>query len=244
MNPWSYKSIIANLSSLTDENNTVAQSTIETLQKAQSLGVKCAIITEKSFEDSRNTLEELGITGPSIFLNGAVIRTVPNGDIVAEHIIAANVVDEIKTTLNELLGDEYHIDTSSADSESDAVHYISVYVNRALAEEVGEALLLIEGVYYTIDETAGHEAQSKLTILSSDADKGLATQQLLSLLDVELEDAACIGADPTDILMFNECGLNVALESSDDDLKLRADHVVTASYADGFNEAVEFILAS
>ncbi|MNH37914.1 putative phosphatase [compost metagenome] len=74
------------------------------------------------------------------------------------------------------------------------------------------------------------------------ADKGSGTRNVLSLLGVTRDRTACVGDGANDVLMFQECGLSIAMGNGEEILKQSADHIVADIERDGFAEAADYIL--
>lgn len=255
MNPWSYKAVIADidgtlvqyrpdLSGLSEADAFIPKSAIKAIKKLHDTGIKITAVTGRTYEQSKDLLVTLGITGPCVFAGGATIRVIPSGDILFEASLKPETLKEVSDMLFELLGNTYPIEFAAAEKNIGMSNSVWAIINKDIVAEILVKLAAVQGVYYVVNEGAGLETQSGLLILSDQADKGIGTKQLLSLLNVEPEDAACIGDGANDVLMFEECGLNIAMGNGEDILKQRADHVVAAIDDDGFAEAVEFILLS
>ena len=74
-------------------------------------------------------------------------------------------------------------------------------------------------------------------------DKGTGLARVASALDRSPAEFASIGDSENDAPAFERAGIAVAVGNADDRARATADHVTDASYADGFLEAIEFVLA-
>ena len=108
--------------------------------------------------------------------------------------------------------------------------------------EVLDKLSRVKNIYHVVNEGAGQANEVGLLVLSDGADKGSGTRSLLELLGVPREHTACVGDGANDVLMFNECGLSIAMGNGEEILKQSADHIVADIDQDGFAEAADYIL--
>ncbi len=255
MNPWSYKVVIADidgtlvqyrsdLSGLEEADTLIPQSAINAVEKLHANGIKVAAVTGRTYEQSKDLLVKLGITGPCVFAGGATVRVVPSGEIISEASLSQESLEIVSEILLDSLGDDYPITFAPAAKNTGSMNSIWAIINKDIVEELLVKLSEVDNIYFVVNEGAGHETQSGLLVLSDRADKGTGTRQLLELLGVESEDAASVGDGANDLLMFNECGLNIAMGNGEDILKQKADHVVSDIDKNGFAEAVEFIISA
>ena len=81
-----------------------------------------------------------------------------------------------------------------------------------------------------------------IDIICKEADKGLGVTKLLEYLNINLEDSVRIGDDLNDIPMFFDKGINVAVENACDELKKKADIIVSKSINNGVSLALNKII--
>jgi len=72
--------------------------------------------------------------------------------------------------------------------------------------------------------------------------KGRALQTVASELDLPVDGFVAVGDSPNDVSAFETAGTGIAVGNAPETVKSAADHVTTAGYADGFLEAVEWLL--
>ncbi|MEO9321088.1 MAG: phosphoglycolate phosphatase [Nitrososphaera sp.] len=72
-------------------------------------------------------------------------------------------------------------------------------------------------------------------------DKGFGLKSALELLDAEQERTIAIGDSETDIPMFRECGVSIALGHSEKPVKDAATHVVSGGAGHGLVEAIDYV---
>lgn len=63
--------------------------------------------------------------------------------------------------------------------------------------------------------------------------KGIAINKFLQLMNIEKEKTICFGDRINDITMFNNCGIGIAMDNSDEELKKIADYVTLSNNENG-----------
>lgn len=227
--------------SLADVDAFIPESAKKAIGHLQSAGIRVAGITGRTYDQSRDLLVSLGMTGPCVFAGGAAVRNLPDGEVLYEASLDTHTVDVVCSSLRRMLGENHTLEL--APSASDAAKYNSVwtYVDNTHLEEVLTELATIKGIYFVANPRK-HTDQSGLVVLQGGIDKGSGVRHLLSLLSMEHEDVACIGDGANDVPMFEACGLSIAMGNSEEILKQSADHIVSSIEQDGFAEAVDYIL--
>lgn len=82
-----------------------------------------------------------------------------------------------------------------------------------------------------------------LDVTHADANKGMVILMLSKMLNIPKERIATIGDMPTDVLMFRNSGVSIAMGNATDDVKSQATYVTKDNADDGFAYAIEhFIL--
>ena len=82
-----------------------------------------------------------------------------------------------------------------------------------------------------------------LDVTHPDANKGAVVRHLADRYAISPSRIAAVGDMPTDLAMFEACGLAIAMGNASEDVQRAADHVTASNDADGFALAVErFIL--
>lgn len=78
-----------------------------------------------------------------------------------------------------------------------------------------------------------------LDVTHPDAHKGAAVRYLSRLLQVPAAQIATLGDMPSDVTMFAESGLSIAMGNADPEVRARAHHVTTSNEDEGFARAIE-----
>jgi Cof subfamily protein (haloacid dehalogenase superfamily) len=82
-----------------------------------------------------------------------------------------------------------------------------------------------------------------LDVTHADANKGTVILMLSKMLNIPTEQIATIGDMPTDVLMFRQSGVSIAMGNATGEVKAQATYVTKSNREDGFAYAVEhFIL--
>ncbi len=82
-----------------------------------------------------------------------------------------------------------------------------------------------------------------LDVTHADGNKGMVILMLSKMLNVPTEQIATIGDMPTDVLMFRNSGVSIAMGNATDEVKAQATHVTKSNTEDGFAYAIDhFIL--
>ena len=71
-------------------------------------------------------------------------------------------------------------------------------------------------------------------------DKGYGLRQALIMLKADPEETIAIGDSETDVPMFDICGCSIALGHAEENVKKKADHVVSGREGTGLAEAIDF----
>ena len=82
-----------------------------------------------------------------------------------------------------------------------------------------------------------------LDVTHADANKGMVILALSKMLNIPAEQIATLGDMPTDVLMFRQSGVSIAMGNATDEVKAQATYVTKSNTEDGFAYAIEhFIL--
>jgi len=80
-------------------------------------------------------------------------------------------------------------------------------------------------------------------VKSTDADKGRGLGTVAGELGRAPEEFVAVGDSPNDVPAFEVAGVGIAVDNATTDARATADHVTSDRYADGFLEAVEWIVS-
>jgi phosphoglycolate phosphatase (TIGR01487 family) len=71
--------------------------------------------------------------------------------------------------------------------------------------------------------------------------KAYGLKQALKMLKADPEEAIAIGDSETDLPMFDICGCSIALGHAEENVKKKADHIVSGREGAGLAEAIDFV---
>lgn len=230
------------LSNMAEIDALIPESAVKAISRLHLAGVAVAAVTGRTYDQSRDLLIKLGISGPCVFAGGATIRDVPSGEILHEASLTPTTLKAVCDLLHELLGNEHYLDLAPSASEDSRFNSVWAVVHKDQISEILNKLSTINDIYHVVNEGAGQSNEVGLLVLSGGADKGSGTRSLLSLLGTTRDNTACVGDGANDVLMFQECGLSIAMGNGEEILKQSADHIVSRIDQDGFAEAADYIL--
>lgn len=110
-----------------------------------------------------------------------------------------------------------------------------IVVDRSQPLEPLEEIAATHGLEVVDSEFAYH-------VKSPSVSKGLAFETLATSLDIDPEQAIAFGDSPNDVALFDTVGTAYAMGNATDEAKAAADIVTSASYADGFLEALNDVM--
>ncbi len=98
---------------------------------------------------------------------------------------------------------------------------------------------------YDVAISATRSSDYYLDVTHTDANKGMVVLTLSQMLKIATGQIATIGDMNTDVLMFRNSGVSIAMGNATDDVKAQAKHATKSNTEDGFAYAMEhFILGS
>lgn len=230
------------LSNMAEIDALIPKSAVKAISRLHLAGVAVAAVTGRTYDQSRELLIKLGISGPCVFAGGATIRDIPSGEILHEASLTPETLRVVCDTLYEALGKDHYLDLAPSASDDSNFNSVWAIIHKDRISEALDKLSAIDNIYHVVNEGAGQADEVGLLVLSGGIDKGSGTRSLLSLLGTTRDNTACVGDGANDVLMFQECGLSIAMGNGEEILKQSADHVVSSIDEDGFAEAADYIL--
>lgn len=227
---------------LASADELIPQTAIDAISLLHAKGMIIAGVTGRTFEQSKDILTRLGVTGPCVFAGGAIIRNLPDGEVLYEANLTDQSIMAVKAILSKYLADGRSIEFNP--SSLDPTQYNSIWakLRKSDTEAIKQELSRIPNIYFVMNDGHGHKAEFGVAVLRGGVDKGSATKELMSMLNVHPSEVACVGDGANDVPMFNECGLGIAMGNGADELKRVADYVVAPIENDGFAEAIQRIV--
>jgi len=212
---------------LTDESRAVDPRVFPVLRDWPSLVV---VATGKAMPFPVALCEFVGIEPTVIAENGGVV-VVPATDSVVfkgDREAAAAVVDAYLSQGYETGWGEANLANRWRETE------LVVSLDSPL--EPLEALAAENGLHVVDTGFAYH-------VKSHDVDKGKGLGTVAAEVGLDPSDFVAIGDSPNDVPAFDVAGTGIAVGNAHEQARRTADHVTAATHADGFLEAVEWLIA-
>lgn len=191
----------------------------------EKVGYKVFFVTGRSSVEAFVLSVFLGITRVAIGENGGVVSRGPS-----DHTILGN---------KDLCLKGYEILRHSlAHVEFKPVfpRLSEVVLQRTFDIEEGKNILKEKGLNLDIVDS---KYAFHINELGVNKAKGL--NLALEFLKIEPKEVVAIGDSETDIPVFGNCGLSIALGHSDDEVKAHANHVVTGKEGVGLCDAIDYV---
>ena len=235
----------------------ISERSIQTLNKAISLGIKVIISTARSMTSMRDVCEPLNLIDPIVSTNGAEIWNALDGPLMQAKTIEEEAVRKImhwaqdkrcslKTTLTPS-SEPMQNDTSWSlltNPQFDAknvvrilakeVHHIphiEDYCNRELNNQCRTE------VFYNDDDSL-----QSICILSKDASKGTALRFLKKQLNISQHEILVFGDNTNDLSMIPEAQVFIAMSNAPMFVKEKATTVGLANDEDGVAVGIETLV--
>jgi Cof subfamily protein (haloacid dehalogenase superfamily) len=238
----------------------------DAIARAQRAGVLVILATGRMPAATRSFVTMLGLTGPQIYANGALVQTVA-GEVVSHLPIEAAVARDIVTYtsdrgfhVNAYVGEDVYV--SRLGPEAEFTRMLN-RINPVVVDDIGafvqtheptkmvivrlpavEAGLLVEVQIAFRDRSLVFSSVPQyIEMVNPLVDKGRALKNLANLLGIGLDRVAAIGDGDNDFTLLSAAGLPIAMGNGTARLKSIARHVVGSVEQDGVAEAIDrFIL--
>jgi Cof subfamily protein (haloacid dehalogenase superfamily) len=238
----------------------------DAIRRAQGAGVQVVLATGRMPAAARSFVQLLGLHGPQLYSNGALVQTT-TGEIIlhlpVDSAVARRVVEYGRARgyhVNAYVGDSVYVDRLTPEAE------FTRRLNRIDPEPVGDlaafvaehqptklVIVRLPNVEPGLLPKLQSDFAGDLLIFSSVAqycemvnplvDKGRALRQLTNLLGLTREEVAAIGDGDNDYTLLQAAGLPIAMGNATDRLKSIAQHVVGSVEEDGVAQAIDqFVL--
>lgn len=244
----------------------IPQSAVKAIKKAQKNGIICIIATGRVYSSAKIFAQKLGIKGPIITLQGALIKEVRSGKEIFYKSIskstALKIIDLIrKLKLQALMNIKGRVLVESKTPE------LEIYKNITLSniefvddfkkhlKEPPTKFMIMSYDQGLIDKTEKrfHKELGKkinlfkslprfLEIVDIKADKGAALALLCKRLGVKKEEVIAVGDNHNDISMIKWAGLGVAVSDAPVEVKKHADFITAKVENSGIAKVVEKFL--
>ncbi len=265
--PFSYKLAAIDLDeTLLGRDHLISARNARAVRAMTELGVLCMVASGRMHEATTRYAEELGLTGPIISYNGAMVKEVATGE-VWHHVRvpaepAAEVIDfcaEHGLHLNFYLNDHLYV--------SERGEWAEFYLRqtgspmeaigdlRSLRGQEPTKMILINNPAKTDELLGRFRAQfgerlyitktnpEYLEFMNPAASKGAALELVARRLGIEQREVIAFGDGHNDIPMIRWAGLGIAMGTGKQEAMTVADRIAPPFDEDGFGMIVEELLA-
>lgn len=251
-----YKLIAIDLDgTLLDSHHQVSAANVEAVQACLARGIEVVIATGRLFSSAGVFCRQIGLTGPTITLNGAFIVNAATGEMEGGSILEVELMERILAELRKR-NIEYTVFGSThfyVERETDAVdilhdfgepHVVKVpSMAREHVEQPAKILAFLDESETEIEaelrQMFEHECEVVRTgkpffeFLSLNVNKGAALAQLLERYQIDPSEVMVIGDSFNDLSMFELAGMSVAMAGASPAVQERANAITTDNDDDG-----------
>lgn len=255
-----YKMVVADLDGTLVHNKKVSAKTIETINKLKEQNIIFTVATGRHLQTATPILEQLGVKGPIITVNGSmIVDSTTKKEISSFTLPDEKVMELIKlckkmklryviSTTKEVIGEQNSIDSLLHVISKDAANYIRVCTFNEILESINDNVLklliieeqeenrkvILEEVkkVKNIDYLFSHE--TFIDCISKDISKGKALESLAAYHGLKMSEIIAIGDQENDIEMIKKAGLGVAMGNAINKAKFVADFITSDVRDDGF----------
>jgi HAD superfamily hydrolase (TIGR01484 family) len=226
----------------------------QAIKDVQDAGIQLTAATGRPYEMTKDLFDDLGLKGLSIFDGGATIRDIQTGEFAWQNWLE---VDRLKAIANILLPYSTLIDffptfhevlpeDTSTNDIIEQAPYVFAFVRAAHRKEVEYRLSELSDLSVHIGpERKDMPGVFDIQITDVLSDKFHATNALRKIVHSSKAETLAIGDSTNDLPLFRNAGVKVAMGNAMDELKVKADYIVSALDKDGFAEAMHrFVLTS
>jgi len=188
-------------------------------------GYRVFFVTGRSSIEAYVLSVFLGITRVAIGENGGVVSKGPS-----DHAILGN--KDLCLKGFELLKQSI----SNVDTKPVFPRLSEVVLQRTFDIEEGKKIFKEKGLKLDLVDS---KYAFHINVVGVNKAKGL--NLALEFLNIEPTEVVAIGDSETDIPVFGNCGLSIALGHSDEEVKAHADHVVSGKEGVGLCDAIDYV---
>jgi len=235
---------------------------VAAVRAVQARGVRATLVTGRMFASARRYIDELGLDGPVICYQGAVIADAASGNFLREvplgNVASVRAYDAAKSAgyhIQFYAGDRFYIEEHNRFADlyariSGSEPIVVPSLPEAFAERGSTKVNLVTDPEVTpacfalMQRTCGDVAYVTrsnpefVELLDPRVDKGEALREVAALHGFGMEDVMAIGDSYNDIPLLRAAGFAVAMGSAPPELLAEADAVVGDVEHDGVAEAI------
>ncbi len=246
---------------LLDPRNQVSEEDERAVREAIDAGVKVVLATSRWYHAARRTAAQMGIEGPIICHNGALVRDSDSGVEMLHVRIDLDLARHLAEHIDTLDGDAYvTVDDRTFVRSRRARDPARLPPDMAVVSTIAEAVTAaptaflvfgkdsVRSVVETFREHHGVKANlaegfsesfpDYLNVVHPSADKGSALRAVCEALCIPLEQTMAVGDAAPDIAMLKVAGIGVAMGNAAPDVKSAAGVVAPGNDAGGVAWAI------
>lgn len=204
--------------------------------------------TARTVEFAQPITSELGLRHDSIVANGAQVMNSRSGEVVLEHKLSCEQVEDLIHLSRKyapdahccIAGDpidSFYIAAEQRARESPGLYLLDLSLETA-ESYLEEVLATQEVSAYISTSTVCGELMCDVNVGSIEADKGRALKRLLAKHAIQPSKMVAIGDGINDISLLRAAGYRVAMADSHPELLAIADEIVPSQSEDGLLEIV------
>lgn len=251
-----YKLVAIDLDgTLLNSHHQVSAANREAVKACLERGIKVVIATGRLFSSAGVYCRELGLTGPTITLNGAFIVNAASGEMEEGAILDFELMERILAELQKRKID-YTVFGSThfyVVSDTKAVNILHDFgepevikipqISREYIQQPAKILAFLDEdeaqTEQELRQLFGHECEVVRTgklffeFLAPNVSKGMALAQLLQRYQIDPSEVLAIGDSFNDLSMFEIAGMSVAMAGASPAVQERAKAITTSNDDDG-----------
>ncbi len=221
---------------ITDAKRRICISAIESLRKAEDMGIPTIIVTGNVANYAYATEVLIGCSGGFVGENGGIIFKEGYNNNNVKILIKREYIEGAERHLQEKLGDDYarHASHDNIYRQTEIVFY------KTIEREIIENALKD---YEYGDELELYDSGFAIHVTDKRINKGTSLRLLCEKNNINMDYVMGIGDSENDEDFLRECGVKIAVGNADESLKEISTYACENKYGDGVKEAVEkFVL--
>jgi Cof subfamily protein (haloacid dehalogenase superfamily) len=240
----------------------ISEKVQKAIARAQQAGVLVILATGRMPIAARAFVSLLGLTGPQIYANGALVQAI-DGKVVSHLPLPADVARDVVVYcatrgfhVNAYVGDDVVVTRLSPEAEftrklnrvnpvviEDLTHFVQA--NEPTKMVIVRLPTVEPGLLQEVQEAFRDRSlvfssvAQYIEMVNPLVDKGRALKNLATSLGLGLDQVAAIGDGDNDLTLLSTAGLPIAMGNGTAKLKGIARHVVGSVEEDGVAEAID-----
>lgn len=244
----------------------IPASAVNAIKKAQKKGIICVVATGRVYSSAKIFARKLGIAGPIITLQGALVKEVSSGKEIFYDPLKKNTASKIidlirKLNLQSLMNIKGRVLVEKEMPELEIykeitlskIEYVKDFKKRLCPPPTKFMMMSYDRkALDKAEKIFNKELKGKINLFKSlanfleivdiKADKGRALKLLAKRLGVKQEEVIAVGDNHNDISMIKWAGLGVAVADAPASVKKHADYITGKIEDSGIVNVIEKFL--